>query len=211
MFTALLIAILIVAGAATVVGGGLVLASQRRRTLEGREEPRQLTDGRGNLLERGISDLRVGDVITYDGSTFLVEGTLHYDEDGHRWAAGRIVDGDDVQWLVVGMERVGSGSVRILTPDDELDVSGYPPETIVHGGVRYVLDKRGNATVKPEGDTGQVPGAVGLSAESVSRCRWWRYDTAGQGCLIVEQWGSAYRALRGKSVNPVDIEMLPGS
>jgi hypothetical protein len=212
MFTALLIAILIVAGAATVVGGGLVIAAQRRKGIAAPEAPKQLTDGRGDLLERGIGDLRAGDIIMYDGREYLVEGTLNYDEDGHRWVAGRLVDGDDVVWLVVGMERVGAGNVRLVKEDPSLDVSGYPPETIVHAGNRFLLEKRGNATVKTTGDAGNVTGTAALStADTVSRCRWWQYETAGQDCLIVEQWSSSYRSLLGKSINPVDIEMLPGS
>lgn len=212
MFTALLIAILIVAGAATVVGGGLVLASQRRKSLgDGNGVPKQLTDGRGDLVERTVRDLRVGDIIQYEGHDFLVEGTIHYDEDGHRWVAGRLVDGDDVRWLVVGMDRVGSGAMRLLRTDDELEVSGYPPEAIAHAGQRYVLDKRGTATVRTSGDAGILPGNQELSPESVARCRWWRYETAGKECLLVEQWSGAFRALRGSTVSPGELEMIPGS
>jgi hypothetical protein len=215
MFTALLIAILIAAGAATVVGGGLALAAQRRRALGDGGRQRQLGSGAGGAplqLERTVRDLRVGDIIQHQGKDYLVEGVINYDEDGHRWVAGRLVDGGDIRWLVVGMERVGSGSMRLVVSDEEIAVSGYPPEVIVAGGKHYQLDKRGNATVKVSGETGNVLGSrKDLAPESVSRCRWWRYEGAGGDCVIVEQWGSDYRALRGGAVGAVDLEMIPGS
>jgi Domain of unknown function (DUF4178) len=112
MFTALLIAILIVAGAATVVGGGLVWSAQRRRALErGTSSPRQIGSGDGpRMLERGVRDMRPGDIVQQGGRDWVVEGVLHYDEDGHRWVAGRLVDIQEVRWMVVGMDRVGSSS-----------------------------------------------------------------------------------------------------
>jgi hypothetical protein len=83
VFTALLIAVLIIAGAATAVGGSLILASQRRKALPG-GGPKELTAGSGHdLVERGFSDLREGDIVVYSGQDFLVEGVIRYDEAGH--------------------------------------------------------------------------------------------------------------------------------
>jgi len=212
MFTALLIAILVVAGAATVVGGGLVLSSRRQRALGGSER-KLLTDGSDGdeFIERTVRDLRVGDIVQHSGIDFLVEGTIAYDEDGHRWIAGRLVDGRDVRWLVVGMERVGDGSMKLVVEDDSIDLTGYPPETVISHGTRFSLEKRGTATAKLDGDTGGLGGADKLSPESVLRCRWWLYGSAGDACLIVEQWGGDYRALKGSRISNTDLEMMPGS
>jgi hypothetical protein len=213
MFTALLIAILIVAGAATVVGGGLVWSAQRRRALErGATPPRSLGSGdAARLLERGIRDMRPGDIVQHGGRDWVVEGVLHYDEDGHRWVAGRMVDIQDTRWLVVGMDRVGSSAVRVMQPETEVDVGGYPPEALTAAGKRYQLERRGNATVKITGDAGIVPGGKDLSPESVLRCRWWRYQAAGPDCLLVEQWGGDFRILRGATVSDDDVDLMPGS
>jgi hypothetical protein len=207
MFTGLLIAMLIIAGAATVVGGGLMLASQRRRLPEP-QAPRLLPSARGG--ERGLRELRVGDVIQYGGADYLVEGVLVYDEDGHRWNAGRLIDGREERWLIAGMERTGTGRTRVVQRVPDLELAGYPPETLVTGGVRYVLDKRGTATAKIYGDAGEVGEQRG-SPDSVLRCRWWRYESAGDDTLVVEQWGDTYRALAGRIAGSSDIEMIPGS
>lgn len=211
MFTGLLIAMLIIAGAATVVGGGLMLASQRRR-LPDAESPKLLGPGDGQSGgERGLRELRAGDIVQYQGRDFLVEGVVLFEEDGHRWVSARILDGRDERWLVSGMERAGTARTRILEPMPELDISGYPPETLVTGGHRYVLDKRGTATARLYGDVGEVGDASQNPADTVVRCRWWRYESPGDECLIVEQWGDLYRALAGRIVGQSDVELFPGS
>jgi hypothetical protein len=211
VFTALIIAVLIVAGAASAVGGVLVWAAQRRHALEGGGSRKQLGPAAPALLERGVRDLRSGDIIQHGGVDYLVEGILSYDEDGHGWIAGRLVDGDDERWLVVGMERVGSASLRLCQVDDELEVSGYPPDLLTSKGTRYKLERRGTATVQPSGEAGVIPGAADLAPQSVLRCRWWRYEAPGAACLIVEQWGGEFRVLRGATVGDSDLEMMPGS
>jgi len=210
MLTGLLIALLIAGGAVTV--GGLALSAKRRREANDRDVA-LLTGGNARLLERTVNDLRVGDVIQHDGRDYLVEGVVAYDEDGHRWSAGRLVDGRDVLWLVAGMERLGSKeSVRLLSLDEEMQLSGYPPETLVRADVRYNLETRGTASAKFSGDVGRLPGKRGdPSLDTVERCRWWRYESVGDGTLIVEQWSGEYRALRGKRIGRDMIEMIPGS
>jgi hypothetical protein len=213
MFTALLIAILIVAGAVTVVGGGLLWSSQRRRALErGANGRRQIGSGNGpRLIERSVREMRPGDIVQQGGRDWVVEGVLHYDEDGHRWVAGRMVDIQEVRWMVVGMDRAGSGSLRMMQPDDTVEVGGYPPEAMEVAGKRYQLERRGTATVKMTGDTGSIPGTKDLAPESVLRCRWWRYQTAGPDCLLVEQWGGDFRVLRGAAISDDDVDLMPGS
>jgi hypothetical protein len=210
MFTGLLIAILIIAGAATVVGGGLVLA-QRRHGLPGRE-PAALPPARGDRgLERTIAEIRVGDVLTQGAQDFLVEGVIQYDEDGHVWRSARVSDGTDTRWLMIGLERVGPAVMRWLEVDESLELAGYPPETLFASGVRYTLDRRGTASCRFTGEVGRLPGSRGSAPETVERCRWWKYDAAGDDTLIVEQWSGEYRALRGTTISDALIELIPGS
>lgn len=169
--------------------------------------------GRGdNLLERTVRDLRVDDVLTMDGKDFLCEGLIAYDEDGHRWSAARVVDGSDVKWFLVGIERAGGGAMRLLVQDDTQSIAGYPPEALVIGEVRYVLDKRGAAACQLHGDVGAL-GDLKKNRPSghVERCRWWLYGAPGEDTLMVEQWGADYRVLRGKKIGEGTMELIPGS
>ncbi len=202
----ILLVILTVVGGVAAVG---IAASERKKLASGAgEAPRALTAG----AERTVRDLRVGDVVMIDGRDFLAEGTLGYDEDGHRWIGGRLIDGGDVKWLIVGIERAGGASMRLLVQDDQTHVSGYPPEAIVVGETRYALDKRGTATCELRGDLGGLGDLKKDRPDGhVERCRWWLYNAPGDDTLIVEQWGADYRVLRGKKVGEGTIELMQGS
>jgi hypothetical protein len=199
----------------TVLGGatamGIAFSERRRKALPNgsvRALPGSAAD---RLLERTLRDLRVHDVVTLDGRDFLCEGTVAYDEDGHRWSGARLVDGADTHWLIVGIERTGAGTPRWFSTDPT-PVAGYPPEALVIGESRYALDKRGTATCKLSGDVGGLGNLKKDRPENhVERCRWWLYSAPGDDSMLIEQWGDDYRMLRGKKVDAGTIEMMPGS
>lgn len=195
-----------------IVGSGAVIGARRSKQLPGNGGQKMLPSVGDKLLERTVRDLRVDDVLTIDGKDFLCEGMIAYDEDGHRWVGGRIVDGNDVKWLLMGIERAAASSTRLLTQDSSTPMTGYPPEALVIGEIKYVLDKRGAATCSLFGDVGGL-GALkkGRPEGHVERCRWWLYSAPGDDTLIVEQWGADYRVLRGKKIGDGIVELIPGS
>ena len=199
----------------TVLGGvaAVGVAARNRKALPSGGGQKQLPSGTGDkLLERTVRDLRVDDVLTIDGKDFICEGAINYDEDGHRWVAGRCVDGADIKWVMVGLERTGSSATRLLSQDETTQISGYPPEALVVGETRYALDKRGTATCSLKGDVGPLGAMKKDRPEGhTERCRWWLYSAPGDDTLLVEQWGSDYRVLKGKKVGDSTIELMPGS
>jgi hypothetical protein len=202
-----LLVLLTVIGGAAAVG---VAVNERRKSLPGGATAALPPGERG--VERTVRDLRVDDVLTLDGKDFLVEGLISYDEDGHRWTGARLADGSDVRWLVIGIERAGTGALRLLAQDETTQVSGYPPELLVVGDLRYALDKRGAATCALHGDLGAL-GALKKDRPDghVERARWWLYSAPGDDTLLLEQWGGDYRVLRGKKISDAMIELIPGS
>jgi hypothetical protein len=204
-----LLVLLTVIGGVAAVG---IAAGERRKSLPPGGAPALPAGDGDKLVERGVRDVRVDDVLTIDGRDFLVEGLIAYDEDGHRWASARVVDGRDVRWLVIGIERTGAGAMRLLVQDDSTQISGYPPEVLVIGDVRYMLDKRGAATCALRGDLGAL-GALKKDRPDghVERARWWLYAAPGDDTLLLEQWGADYRVLKGKKVGDATIELIPGS
>jgi hypothetical protein len=207
----ILLVLLAVLGGAAAVG---VAASAKRKQLSGGGggSARMLPSVGDKLLERTVRDLRVDDVLTIDGKDYVCEGLIAYDEDGHRWTGGRIVDGGEVTWLVIGIERAAASSTRLLKQDEATSITGYPPEALVVGDVRYALDKRGAATCQLYGDVGGLGALKKDRPEGhVERCRWWLYSAPGDDTLLVEQWGSDYRVLRGKKVGDGMVELIPAS
>lgn len=209
MFWILLVLLTVIGGATAV---GIVVNERRKALAGGGGSQKQLTAGGDKLIERTVRDLRVDDVLTIDGRDFLCEGLVSYDEDGHRWIGGRVVDGTDVKWLVVGIERTSAMQARLLAQDSSMPMTGYPPEALVLEDVRYVLDKRGAATCQLYGDVGGLGSLKKDRPEGhVERCRWWLYNAPGEDTLIVEQWGNDYRLLRGKRIGDGMVELIPGS
>ncbi len=203
----ILLVVLTVLGGVAAVG----VAARSRKALPAGGGQRALPAG-DTLVERTVQDLRVNDVLTIDGRDFIVEGAISYDEDGHRWVAGRCVDGTDVKWVMVGLERTGSSATRLMAQDEQTQISGYPPEALVIGETRFALDKRGTATCSLKGDVGPLAGLAKDRPEGhTERCRWWLYSAPGDDTLVVEQWGADYRVLRGKKVGDATIELMPGS
>jgi hypothetical protein len=199
----LLVVIAVVGGVAAVGAFGT------RKQLAAGQAQKALETG---TKERTLADVRVNDIVTIDHKDFVCEGVIRYDEDGHRWIGGRCVDNKVIKWLIVGLERAGSGATRLLEQDNETHITGYPPEAIVLGELRYALDKRGTATCQLDGDTGGLGDLKSGQPEGhVERCRWWLYSAAGDDTLIVEQWGSDYRVLRGKKVHDGTIELMQAS
>jgi hypothetical protein len=161
--------------------------------------------------ERTVRDVRADDILQWNGRDWLVEGTVQYDEDGHRWRGVRTVDAPDECWFVIGLDRVGPMTVRVLRAAKSLEVNGYPSESLEYEGTSYRLAQRGTATAMLNGNLGDLPGAKGVAPGSSTRCRWWRYGAAGEKQLIVEQWGETYRALAGEVVAADQVDMLSAS
>jgi hypothetical protein len=203
----ILLVVLTVLGGVAAVG----IASNERKKLPSGGAAKQLPAG-DKLTERGINEVRTDDIVTIDQQDYLCEGVINYDEDGHRWVGARCVDNQTVKWLVVGLERTGANTTRLLDQDLETHIAGYPPEALVIGELRYALDKRGTATCELRGDVGGLGDLKKDRPEGhVERCRWWLYSAPGDDTLLVEQWGGDYRVLRGKKVTDGVIELMQAS
>ncbi len=162
-------------------------------------------------LERTLKDVRVDDIVQHAGKDWLVEGIIQYDEDGHTWRGARCIDAPDECWWLIGLERQGSPTVRLMTRAKGLALAGYPPETIHQDGLAYKLAQRGTATTLLNGQLGDLPGVKGQAKNISMRCRWWRYAAAGEKTLLVEQWGEDYVGLVGEQVKPDDVDLLSAS
>lgn len=186
-----------------VLGGGYIAYRRQARPALPPGDPAAA------LLERTVKDIRANDVIQHDNHDYLVEGVIKYDEDGHTWSAARLVDGSIEHWLLVGLERGATLTVRLLSKQTDLELNAYPGETLELAGTTYKLASRGAATAALTGDLDAL--ALGAADGSALRCRWWKYAAAGEKILLVEQWGESYRALAGDTIRADSVELLAAS
>ena len=163
------------------------------------------------MRERSLRELRSGDVVTRGGTDFVCEGAIAYEELGHRWVAGLLVDTHASHWLIAGIERSGDATVRLLDVEPNLKLAEYPPERIPLGEQIFALDKRGIATCTLTGNVRFLAKSANPMRGSAERCRWWLYSSASGETLLIEQWGSDYRALRGSKVAVAEFAIIHGS
>lgn len=151
--------------------------------------------GNEDYLQR----LKVGDVVGYEGSDFLVRGSLRFDEDGYTWAEHLISDGEAQHWLsveddegisVVLWQRVGRG---------ELDGEPGAP-TVRHDGSSYALQEQGEAAYVAEGTTGTAPDGTARYAD---------YRGSEGRLLSCERFGQSWEVSVGHEVLPRTLDVYP--
>jgi hypothetical protein len=98
--------------------------------------------------------LQLGDVVNFDGSELVVQGTIRYSQGSFTWAEHLLVDGGTKRWLSVEDDE----GVEVAVWEKGVDPDISPGEKRVdHEGTTYVLDEHGHAKFMAEGTTGTGP------------------------------------------------------
>ena len=165
-----------------------------------------LADGKGvaGLIEgkrsgdATITNLRMGDIVTYFDVDYVVEGRVDYNDSGWPWTCFMLVDGDDVRWLAVEEDDKLEVS---MWEEIDMDLGTEPPKTIEYDGERFKQVENGRANVTQTGKTGR---RAGMS------CDYFEYEGSSERYLSVERWGMETEVSIGQDVNPYSLEILPG-
>jgi len=150
--------------------------------------------------------IQIHDVLSLSGRDYVVEGLVSVEVAGKTSIVARAVDGTAVVWIesaAAGSSAGNAGNDRLLVLHQitDLDLSAPPPESISYHGVPYVLRLAGRATL---GVSGVVPERVAGTAQM------WRYRTAGDLHLQIEEENGRLFMLAGEAVHRGMIDHLPG-
>jgi Domain of unknown function (DUF4178) len=149
--------------------------------------------------------IRLRDVLCLSGRDYLVVGLVSVELSGQTSTVARAVDGDDVLWVEsppsLGPDADGD-RLLVLRAIDDLDLSAPPPESISYHGLPYLLRRAGRAMLTV---SGEVP------ERAAGDTRIWRYHTAGDRHLQIEEEGGRLLMLAGEAVHRGMIDLLPGS
>ena len=146
--------------------------------------------------------LRPGDIISYEGRDYQVEGVLGYKLAGkvHQLARGVDADNDDaVIWVEPLMGDIDD-RMLVFREAGDVPLATPPPATIAYRGQSYLPRFSGGATVTVDGVT---PG------RTAGPCDVWRYRAAGDIYLQIEKWPGTTVALAGESVHKDMLTILP--
>jgi hypothetical protein len=143
--------------------------------------------------------LRVRDVVSWMGDTWIIEGRVTFTEMGRRWFAYRLVDGAQERWLRA--EERDTVTLHLTQEDPALRFDAAPGEQIIYDDHAWSLARRGEADVEHQGRTWR---------ESVRRGEYFVYRGPGDRALFVERADEGFQGQVGRRVEERQLELLPG-
>ncbi|KKB39795.1 DUF4178 domain-containing protein [Bacillus thermotolerans] len=150
--------------------------------------------------KRTVSNLRIGDIVTYDLQDYQVVGKLRYNDSGFVWDAYQLQGETGVLWLGVEMDdELELGMYRTV----KLPLNEPIPKQVTHDGRKYRLEEHGTAYVKGEGRSQNVHG---------KEVKYFDFeDESGEHFLSVEVWGSEVEVSYGYTIEEYELKILAGS
>jgi hypothetical protein len=182
--------------ALVVVGVILVVQQQAGKNLAGRPKPDSLP---APSLHRTVFTLQIGDIVQYQGSDWVVEGKLTFDDHGFTWLEYMLQDGDRIRWL--GVEEDDRVEVCWMEDIDDLEVTGSPPAALTYNGITYRKGESGTAKMTRMGTLGTRQGQT---------CRYVDYEAEGDRKLSLEYWNDNLEVTVGYLIRPSSLMLLPG-
>lgn len=198
-----------------LVGAGLVLAGaaaarvmlRRREELSDDEPPKPADPPRKTEVKRrktpppvdGPRGLIVGDVLLYADTELWLAGMIELDEEGFVARLFPTPGAVRAEWVAQLDEN--AQEVATLAPTDDVP-AGPVPESLPIGGRRLSLERRGQASVRIDGE--HLP-------RTSPRGKYVVLSDAGGRVLVVVDFEKAPRlALLGDRIERHMIDLLPG-
>lgn len=168
-----------------------------------REDLPLLANPKRALNERSaILDLKVGDVVSYNGTDFIVRNRHAYESHGFEWFSYQLVDSISGQKFWLDAEDDDAFEVALSHPA-ELPLSLPLPNQLQYQGRHYRLDEHGYAKVLIESED---------STPRYSQVEYWDYEDAqSERYLGIERWGDELEASLSESIEPYELTVLGGS
>jgi hypothetical protein len=132
-----------------------------------------------------LEDLRLEDLVLYEGLELRVAGLARCEERELRWCEVRLLDGDTERWLLMRPEDPDAAAVGQRLAD--LGLGPQPSEALEHDGKVYQLERCGQAQASAEGDLAGVLTDAGCGYLDYRRPGpdrlWIRHGPRGTTCF----------------------------
>lgn len=148
-----------------------------------------------------LTTLRPGDVVIHLDVTYMVEQRITYHQQGFFWFDYRLDDGaGQAAWLsVADDDRL---EVAFYHPVDDLELPFPPPESFEYDGSTFTYDEGGVVDAKIDRGTG---------SETRTTVEAYDYESEDGRVLGIQRWNeSEVEMAVGRSVRPVELDLLPG-
>jgi hypothetical protein len=174
--------------AAAACGGAALWRASKRGKLAPPDPPTPMV--------RGPAQARTHDVVCYLARDWLIEGVVQIEDGRKRRRLARMVDGADVQWLLVD-----DGELVLLRPAGEAPPRLPAPDALTVAGETFRLSEAGGGSVARHGD---------VASRAAEKCRFWRYRGGGGRRAWVDEFKQP-ELMVGEVVPESMLELLPGS
>jgi len=165
-----------------------------------RQEVALLPSG-GKALSRqaSILDLKVGGVVTYDTTDFIVRNRHVYESHGFEWYSFQLVDTVSGRKLWIDAED-DDELVIVVNESLEMDLELPIPNRLNCKGKSFKLDEHGFAKVLIESED---------STPKYAQVEYWDfYESSDEWTLGIEKWGGEIEVSLGRYIEPYEIEIL---
>jgi hypothetical protein len=196
MVTALVIIVvlLVAAGAAAAVTRSR--ASTPKRALPPQRTPVE----EERALSGDVRRLRPRDVVAYEGTDFMIDRTIHFDEDGFTWQEHLLLDAVSGRKLWLSVEDDEGVEVAIYEPVAGVDLEPGPA-SVEHDGVTFKREERGRARFRIERSDQQAPEQGQMEYADYS---------AGDRLLSFERYGSGgWEVSTGSVISEHVLDLYP--
>lgn len=149
-----------------------------------------------------VLNLRIGDIVSYDGIDYIIRNRMIYDSHGFKWFEYHLVDTitEKKVWLCV--EDDDELEISICEIVDDFDIEEPIPKTILYRNEKFYLDEHDSATVYIESETGQ---------EKSTQVEYWDFYTKDdEKGFSIERWGSEYEFSISHFIEEYQLSILPG-
>ncbi len=191
-----IVVLLLVAGAAVAVARARrAPAGGQRRELP----PLRSPEDEQRALHGDVRKLAPGDAVAYDGTDFLVDRTIHFDEGGFAWKEHMLSDAVTGRKLWLSVEDDDGLEVAVW---ERLPVDLEPGSTsVTHDGVTYEREEHGTASFRIE----QTGGSI-----SESGTMEYQEYAAGDRLLAFERYGTgSWEVSTGRSISEHVLDVYP--
>ena len=179
------------------VAAGIAVWAVRRAQQASRPAPPPVDPFRADEGRVDPREIKVGDVLSIDGSDFVVRGSLRFDQSGFTWAEHFIDDVQNRRWLSVEDDE---GLELCLWERQPAATVTPGASELEYANVTYRLDEHGNATFRSEGTTGTAPSG---------QVEYFDYQ-AGDRRLAFEKFGTeSWEVSAGRVLGGREVQVFP--
>lgn len=161
-----------------------------------------LFKGTKTIKKRNALNMKVSDIVTYDGVEYEIKAKYIYSDDGYHWYSYKLVDYENKVWLSAEDD---DGEIDLSVYDEIRNKTGIStgeefPEEIQHDGETFYLEEKGTAGLK----------VITEHSTKNLKVRYADYESDSERYLSIEDSGDEVEVSIGKSIKSYQIEILPG-